>query len=71
MEYRTESRNNRIEVQEKQVYDTERPERIERTERMERTERTEKPSDEKRTINIRNEVFTGDEFLKIEKSARG
>ena len=60
MEYRTESRNNRIEVQEKQVYDTERPERIERT------ERTEKPSDEKRTINIRNEVFTGDEFLKIE-----
>ena len=33
---------------------------------MERTERTEKPSDEKRTINIRNEVFTGDEFLKIE-----
>ena len=66
MEYRTESRNNRIEVQEKQVYDTERPERIERTERMERTERTEKPSDEKRTINIRNEVFTGDEFLKIE-----
>lgn len=66
MEYRTESRNNRIEVQEKQVYDTERPERIERTERMERIERTEKPSDEKRTINIRNEVFTGDEFLKIE-----
>lgn len=66
MEYRTESRNNRIEVQEKQVYDAERPERIERTERMERTERTEKPSDEKRTINIRNEVFTGDEFLKIE-----
>ena len=66
MEYRTESRNNRIEVQEKQVYDTERPERIERTERMERTERTEKPSDEKRTINIRNEVFTGDEFFKIE-----
>ena len=66
MEYRTESRNNRIEVQEKQVYDTERSERIERTERMERIERTEKPSDEKRTINIRNEVFTGDEFLKIE-----
>ncbi len=68
MEYRTENRSNRIEVQEKQGYEPERErsERMERPERVERTERTERPTDEKRTINIRNEVFTGDEFLRID-----
>lgn len=53
MEYRTENRSNRIEVQEKQGYEPER-------------EHAERPTDEKRTINIRNEVFTGDEFLRID-----
>lgn len=53
MEYRTENRSNRIEVQEKQGYEPER-------------EHAEHPTDEKRTINIRNEVFTGDEFLRID-----
>lgn len=51
MEYRTENRSSRIEIQEKQNYDT---------------ERVERSSDEKRFINIRNEVFTGEEFSKIE-----
>ncbi len=53
MEYRTENRSNRIEVQEKQGYEPER-------------EHAEHLTDEKRTINIRNEVFTGDEFLRID-----
>lgn len=51
MEYRTENRSSRIEIQEKQGYDA---------------ERVERPAEEKRAINIRNEVFTGEEFAKID-----